>query len=144
MHEAAALQGALNQALTQMRAAGGSRITRAVLVLGASGHLTEDMARQHFAVNAQGTPAEDALLEIEWLPASYSCFQCLHTFDSVQPPAEVTCPACGGVALEVDHTDVCYIREIEVEESHEASGFSMPAPVNIGDEPSRGEATQKA
>ncbi|HEX5159923.1 MAG TPA: hydrogenase maturation nickel metallochaperone HypA [Ktedonobacterales bacterium] len=133
MHEAAAIQGALSDALAHMRDAGGARIARMVLVLGVSGHFTEDAARQHFAVNAQGTPAEDAALEIEWLPASYTCFECMHTFASVQPPEAVTCPACGGLALEIGHSDVCYIREIEVEQGEQdmASQFAVPAPMNL-------------
>lgn len=134
MHEAAAIQGALDESIERMQAAGGARITRVVLVLGVSGHFTEDAARQHFALNAQGTPAEGATLDVEWLPASYSCFQCLHTFASVQPPAEVTCPECGGVALETGHSDVCYIREIEVAESPVASEFGAPEPIHIGDD----------
>lgn len=131
MHEAAMMQGAVQEALAQMPAADGTRITRVVLVLGASGHFTEDVARQHFAVNALATPAEDAVLEIEWLPATYSCFACLHTFASVLPSEAVTCPACGGVALEIGHADVCYIREIEVERSPIASDFTVPAPLHV-------------
>jgi Zn finger protein HypA/HybF involved in hydrogenase expression len=131
MHEAAMMRGAVQEALGQMPAADGTRITRVVLVLGASGHFTEDVARQHFALNALATPAEDAVLEIEWLPATYSCFSCLHTFASVLPPEAVTCPACGGVALETGHADVCYIREIEVEGSSLASEFTVPAPLHV-------------
>jgi Zn finger protein HypA/HybF involved in hydrogenase expression len=131
MHEAAMMRGAVQEALGQMPAADGTQITRVVLVLGASGHFTEDVARQHFALNALATPAEDAVLEIEWLPATYSCFACLHTFASVLPAEAVTCPACGGVALEVGHADVCYIREIEVEKSPIASEFTVPAPLRV-------------
>jgi Zn finger protein HypA/HybF involved in hydrogenase expression len=134
MHEAAMMRGAVQEALGQMSAADGTRITRVVLVLGASGHFTEDVARQHFALNALATPAEDAVLEIEWLPATYSCFACLHTFASVLPPEAVTCPACGGVALEIGHADVCYIREIEVERSPIASEFTVPAPLHVSGE----------
>ncbi len=131
MHEAAMMRGAVQEALGQMSAADGTRITRVVLVLGASGHFTEDVARQHFALNALATPAENAVLEIEWLPATYSCFACLHTFASVLPPEAVTCPACGGVALEIGHADVCYIREIEVEKPSVASEFTVPAPLHV-------------
>jgi hydrogenase nickel incorporation protein HypA/HybF len=136
MHEAAAIQGALSEALAHVSTTGGTRIKRVTLVLGASGHFTEDVARQHFALNAQGTPAEGAVLDIEWLPASYRCFQCLYTFASAQPPTEVSCPACGGIALEIDHSDVCYICEIEVDESPVVSAFSAPEPVHFGDEQS--------
>lgn len=137
MHEAAAIQGALNEALAKMHTAGGTRMTRLVLVLGASSHFTEEIARQHFAVDAQGTPAEAAILDIEWLPALYTCLQCLHTFSSAEPGETVTCPACGGTALEIDHADICYVREIEVEcnENHEAmSQFTVPTSMNMSGE----------
>ncbi len=114
MHEVAAMRGVVGTILERTREAGAARVTRVRLMLGASGHLTEDAARQHFAVLAADTPASDADLDIEWLPATYQCFDCLQRFESAQPPAEVVCPACGGLALEIGHQDVCYVSEIDV------------------------------
>jgi Zn finger protein HypA/HybF involved in hydrogenase expression len=114
MHEVAAMRGAIAAALDEMRAVGASRVTRIYLVLGASGHLTEDAARQHLAVLAAGTPLADAEVEISWLPAKYQCFECLQQFESVAPAEEVTCPACGGIALELEHQDACYVSAIDV------------------------------
>lgn len=122
MHEAAMMRGAIHSALAHLRAAGGTRIARVVLVIGASDHLTEDVARQHFAINAQGTPAESATLDIEWLPATYRCFSCLHTFSSIQPSEATKCPACGGVALEIGHSDACYISEIYIDDGRDVPG----------------------
>jgi hydrogenase nickel incorporation protein HypA/HybF len=120
MHEVAAMRGAVSAVLARMRDEGASRVTRVTLVLGVSGHLTEDAARQHFAVLAKGTPAEHAQLDISWLPATYQCFDCLHRFTSTQPPDAVLCPECDGLALEVAHCDECYVSEIEVEGVFEA------------------------
>lgn len=114
MHEVAAMQGAVNTALERMRDEGAARVTRVTLVLGVSGHLAEDAARQYFALFTKGTPAEHASLDISWLPATYQCFECLHRFTSDQPPDTVLCPQCGGLALEVTHHDECYVSEIEV------------------------------
>jgi Zn finger protein HypA/HybF involved in hydrogenase expression len=97
-----------------MQRAGGSRVTSVELALGASGHLTEEAARQYFGLFARGTPAEDAAVVVSWLPATYQCFACLQRFQSVQAAEEVACPACGGVALEVAHEDACYVRSIDV------------------------------
>lgn len=131
MHEAALMQGAVQEALAKMREAGGARITRVVLTLGASSHFTEEIAQQHFAIDVLGTPAEDAALDIEWLPASYSCLKCLQTFASIEAPEIATCPACGGIALETDHADVCYIREIEVEGIGRPCDFVVPASTDV-------------
>jgi Zn finger protein HypA/HybF involved in hydrogenase expression len=114
MHEVAAMRGVVGTILERTREAGAAHVTRVRLVLGASGHLTEDAARQHFAVLAADTPAADAHLDIEWLPAAYQCFDCLGQFESTVPPEEVSCPACGGLALEIGHQDVCYVSEIDV------------------------------
>lgn len=114
MHEVAAMQSVVRSMLDTLRAARAARVTSAHLVLGASGHFTEDAARQHFAVLAEGTPAAGASLTIDWLPATYQCFTCLRRFTSRLAPAEVRCPDCQSVALEIAHRDVCYIDEIEV------------------------------
>ena len=115
MHEVAAMRGVVSSVLERMREEHGDEVSRVKLVLGVSGHLTEDAARQHFAVLAEGTPAEHAQLDIEWLPATYQCFDCLHRFTSIQPPDAVLCPECGGLALEIAHSDACYATEIDVE-----------------------------
>jgi hydrogenase nickel incorporation protein HypA/HybF len=114
MHELAATRGILAVALERMHEAGASRVTRLELTIGASGHLTEDAVRQHFELLARGTPAEGATLAFSWLPATYQCFGCLQQFTSAAPPAQVACPACGGVALEIEHEEVYYASMIEV------------------------------
>ncbi len=115
MHEVAAMRGVVTAVLARMREEHATEVTRVKLVLGASGHLAEDAARQHFAVLTEGTPAERAQLEIEWLPATYQCFDCVHRFTSTQPPDAVLCPECGGLALEIAHSDECYATDIDVE-----------------------------
>jgi hydrogenase nickel incorporation protein HypA/HybF len=114
MHEVAAMQGAVQTILEQMQQAGGSRVTTVELILGASGHFTEEAARQHFAVLTMGTPAEGATLEIFWLPATFQCFSYLHRFESCAPAEGVTCPRCGDIALVTSHLDACYVKAIEV------------------------------
>jgi hydrogenase nickel incorporation protein HypA/HybF len=119
VHEVAAVRGAVQAAVEYMQKAGAARLTKVHLVLGASGHLTEDAARQHFALCAQDTPAADAQLDITWEPATYQCFECLCHFASLEPPEVVRCPQCGGLALEVAHSDACYIAEIQVDDGPE-------------------------
>ncbi len=134
MHELAATRGILATAIEQMHAAGASRVTGVELTIGASGHLTEDAVRQHFALLAQGTPAEGAALTFVWLPATYQCFACLTRFTSAAPPAEVACPACGGVALEVEHQEVYYVSTIEVAFASDETAASLPqVPAASGD-----------
>jgi hydrogenase nickel insertion protein HypA len=119
MHEVAAMQGAIRIVLECMRQAGASRVTNVQLVLGASGHFTADAAYQHFEALTKGTPIEDASLTIQWLPARYQCFYCLHRFESSEPSNQVACPRCGEVALEVGHQEVCSVSAIDVSFEHE-------------------------
>src|SRR5262249_17589404 len=114
MHELAAVRGAVQTALEWMRAAGAARVTRVHLVLGASGHSSEDAVQQHFALCARDTPAAGAQLDISWEPATSQCFECLDRFSSLEPPEMVHCPHCGGLALEDAHSDACYVAEIGV------------------------------
>lgn len=114
MHEAALLHGAVETTVAAMRKAGATRVTRVSLVIGASSHVTEESARLHFALAAALTPVATATLDIEWLPATYQCFTCLRSFESLLPEDQVACPDCGGAALEANHLDVCYPVSIEV------------------------------
>lgn len=114
MHEVTAIRSAVRTALEYMRAAGASRVNNVQLSVAVSGHCTEDVVRQHFAVFTAGTPAQDATLTVIWLPATYECLTCLHTFQSLQPAVEALCPACGEAALEIDHQDICAVSAIDV------------------------------
>ena len=98
-----------------MHQAGGDCITSVHLSLGASSHMTEESARQHFAMLAVGTPAENAELIIQWLPAIYQCFSCGERFEVIEVAETVSCPHCDSVALEVAHQDLCYASEIKIE-----------------------------
>jgi hydrogenase nickel incorporation protein HypA/HybF len=115
MHEAAAIQGMCFIAVEHAQAAGAKRITRIELTLGASGHFTEEVVRQHFELLTTGTLAEGARLAIHWLPATYQCFSCLSRFQSMEQSETVTCPKCSGTALEIAHEDVYYVSSIDVE-----------------------------
>lgn len=114
MHEVAAMQGLVGTVLEYMRQAGASHVTNVQVVLGASGHFTADAAYQHFEALTKGTPIEDASLTIQWLAAQYQCFACLHRFESGEPTAQVSCPRCGAVALEVSHQEVCAVSAIDI------------------------------
>jgi Zn finger protein HypA/HybF involved in hydrogenase expression len=130
MHEVAMMQGAVSAVLAALKRSGGRSVTHVYLTLGASGHLTEEAARQHFATLAQGTPAASAELVITWLPASYQCFLCLTHFESLAPADAVACPQCSGVALETSHQDVCQVEAIDVDfgdERETASDVALTA-----------------
>lgn len=126
MHEVAAIQGALRMAVESMRQAGASRVTNVQLAMAVSGHFTEDVVRQYFALLTADTPAAGATLTITWLPATYQCLTCFYTFQSLQPAVEVLCPECAEAALEAENQGMCVLHAIEVA-FDETSRTRMPA-----------------
>ena len=121
MHEVTAMQGVMRAVLASLQKAGGRRVTNVQLILGASSHLSADAAYQLFEALARGTPAEHASLTIEWLPATYRCLSCQHSFESSEPSSQVTCPECDEPALETAHQDICIVSAIDIicDEEHE-------------------------
>lgn len=114
MHERALIEGAIGTALRRLDEMGAPSVKGVDLVVGVSGHMTEDALRQQFALSAVDTPLAQATLRIFWVPAQYQCFDCLCQFTSPTPPEEVRCPACGGIALEINHNDECYISALDI------------------------------
>src|SRR5690242_10177176 len=114
MHEVTAMQGVMRAVLESLHKVGGKRVTNVQLILGASSHLNADAVYQLFEALAKGTPAENASLTIEWLPATYSCLACQHSFESSEPSSQVTCPQCGELALEIAHQDIYAVSAMDI------------------------------
>ncbi|HEX2910029.1 MAG TPA: hydrogenase maturation nickel metallochaperone HypA [Chloroflexia bacterium] len=114
MHEVTLLRNAVQVALEEMRNAGANKVVSVQLTLGAAGHLSEEIARQYFKIYAEGTPLQNAALNLVWIPATYQCFSCLRQFQEVAQTEEVICPVCGGLALEIAHSHECYVSSLEV------------------------------
>ena len=114
MHEVTAMQGIIRAVLENLRKAGGRRVTNVQLILGSSSHLSADAAYQLFEALAKDTPAENASLTIEWLPATFLCLACQYSFESSEPSSQVTCPRCGELALETAHRDICALSAIDI------------------------------
>lgn len=112
MHEVSVIQGIVKTILASMEEAGASRVTNVQLVIGSSGHFSEEAVRQNFQALTRDTPIEGATLGLSWVPATYQCLSCQHRFESTSSMA--MCPQCGDLALEISHQDVCYLRTIDV------------------------------
>ena len=126
MHEAAVMQGVVRTVLECLQQTGASRVTHVQMVIGVSGHFTAEAAHQYFEVLVKGTSAEGASLSIQWVPAKFQCFACLHQFERCEPTVQVSCPRCGESALEVGHQDVCSVSAIDVTSEQERGGLHIP------------------
>ena len=114
MREVAVMRSAVKAVLEELRRSGATRVTGVRLLLSASDDLSEEAARQLFAILAANTPAEAATLSISRLPATYTCLKCEQQFTSSRPGNAVTCPVCRGGVLALAHKDRCYVSGIDV------------------------------
>jgi hydrogenase nickel incorporation protein HypA/HybF len=65
MHETALVRDIVRRIADLARAAGARRVDTAKIWLGALSHLSAEHFREHFVIEAQGTPAAAARLDIE-------------------------------------------------------------------------------
>ncbi len=133
MHEARVMREIVETVLERARQAGGRRVLRVELALGPSGHLTEEVARRHFAALAAGTIAAEAALAVTALPGTYQCIACGRCFSSLQSDEDAACPDCGGPALPTPGQASCYLSTIEVAcDADELAHGDVPARFERG------------
>lgn len=92
MHEVSVMQAALEIALEQTRANGGSRIHRMTLRVGAFSGVVPDALRFAFDVVTRDTPAEGAELVVEDVPLRCECPACGLSYEP--PGYDLSCPNC--------------------------------------------------
>lgn len=86
------MESALNEALEQARKAGATRVHEIRLRVGVLSGVVPDALEFAFETLAEGTPAEDARLDIETVPARFWCTACQAEFEAKDMFGE--CPRC--------------------------------------------------
>lgn len=92
MHEFSLMQSALETAVQKTRAAGASQIHRLQLRVGKLSGVVPEALRSAFTALKNETPASDAVLEIEEVPALCWCAKCAAEFEAADWKYE--CPRC--------------------------------------------------
>lgn len=113
MHEMAITQSVLNIALEAAEQAGAKRITAIRIKMGEYSDVVPVVLRDYFAVAAQGTAAQGAVLELERLPVTMRCRSC-HWQGRVDK-RHIRCPDCGGTDLKLLTGREFYVESIEAE-----------------------------
>jgi len=90
-----------------------SRIDKVHFQLGRMLQVVPEMFRFAFDSAKAGTIADEANLEIEFLPVRMKCTQCGHAFEVKGD--EYSCPHCGGVDLDLLQGKELFIKSIEGE-----------------------------
>lgn len=92
MHELSIMECALQQALEQARLAGATKVHAVRLRIGALSGVVPEALQFAFEALAPGTTAEDARLDLEFVPARFWCGACQTEFQADTMFAE--CPGC--------------------------------------------------
>jgi len=113
MHELSIARDLVDLAVEEAARAGASRVVRVKLRLGALAGVIPPALHTAFAAARLGTPAANAALDIDAVPAAVRCARC--ACDRELPnPCVRRCPACGTPAEALCAGDELELAEIEV------------------------------
>jgi hydrogenase nickel incorporation protein HypA/HybF len=112
MHEVGIMQNTLNLALKQAQASGATQVYELRMRIGALSGVVPDALSFAFEVLQKNTPAAEAKLEIETVPASCWCAGCQTEFPV--PDLIYQCPQCHELSAELRHGLELELVSIEV------------------------------
>lgn len=116
MHELAVTRSLLQLALEH---AEGGRITDLYIVVGQLSSMVDDSVQFYWNIISEGTPAEDAQLHFERIPAEMQCSECQHRYRLSAD--QFVCPICGSISVQVVSGSEFYLDAIEVEPQGQVS-----------------------
>jgi len=114
MHELSIADAILGVAL---RSAGGRRVAKVEVRVGALRQVVPSALEFAFELVAQGTAAEGAELELEHVPVRVACRSCGREEELSDLP--LACPACGSVDVRVSAGEELSVEALELEEAEE-------------------------
>ncbi|HEX2229063.1 MAG TPA: hydrogenase maturation nickel metallochaperone HypA [Candidatus Binatia bacterium] len=95
------------------RRAAGRRVKRIKVRVGVLHRIEQQAMQQGFSLAAAGSEAEDATLELSFVPASARCCICGNESRAAEVP--LVCPDCGGLEIEMSGGDQLILESIEYE-----------------------------
>jgi hydrogenase nickel incorporation protein HypA/HybF len=113
MHELALAEGIINIVESEKEKNGFDRVLEISLRIGEYSGVIPSCIEEFFPIAAKGTAAENAVLKIEWIPASFVCEDCGHT-GAVSPHA-ACCAACGSTSIRMISGREFFVENIQVE-----------------------------
>ncbi len=112
MHEMSLCLSMIDLVNERVRAEGATRVLRIKLTIGALGNVEPQALAFCFESAAQGSPLEDAQLDIEVLPGVAWCFECNKSVLIERRGDD--CPFCSRGALRIDDGDQLQVTEMEI------------------------------
>jgi hydrogenase nickel incorporation protein HypA/HybF len=113
VHELSVARDLVDLAVEEAARAGASRVVRVKVRVGALAGVIPPALRTAFAAARLGTPAANASLDVECVPAAVRCArcECVRVLENVQARL---CPACGTPAPSLVSGEELELAEIEV------------------------------
>ena len=132
MHGLPVTQGIIDVAVQAAQRNGGQPIVAIDLVIGDLASIVDDSVQFYFDILSRGTLAEGAILRFRRHPATATCWDCKHTFET-RAPLLPTCPQCGSVRLQLAGGRDFYVESIEVtdEDSSRAADSERQRPDSV-------------
>lgn len=112
MHEVGIMQNTLAMAIAKAEASGATRIHQLQLQIGALSGVVPDALQFAFETLRQNTIAAEALLDVEFIPATCWCGACQSEFQS--PDLLFECPKCGILASELRRGRELHLKSVEI------------------------------
>ncbi|MGQ0793277.1 MAG: hydrogenase maturation nickel metallochaperone HypA/HybF [Deltaproteobacteria bacterium] len=109
MHEMGLAEGILDVVLD---AAGEQKVAKIRLHIGRMQMVVPDSLKFSFELVSADTPAAEAAIEIEELPAVFACRSCSSKSEIASPP--FVCAECGSADLELISGDEVSVDEVEL------------------------------
>ena len=113
MHELALTEGIVNIVEAEQKKSGFTRVLEIRLRIGEYSGVIPSCLEEYFPIASAGTPAEQAKLSMEWVPASFRCLDC--GYEGALRPRESCCPQCGSEAIRMTAGREFYVENLIVE-----------------------------
>lgn len=113
MHELAITKGIIDIVLDEQKKQGFERVLEIELKIGEFSGIIPECIREFFPIAAAGTPAVDAKLVTDTIPASFTCTDCGYAggIDRKDP----RCPRCRSYGIRMTAGREFYVESIKVE-----------------------------
>ena len=113
MHELPVTQNILDIAIKHGKNSNASRILQLNIVIGQLSSFIDDSIQFYWDLISKDTIAEGAAINIERIPAEFSCLDCSNQY--TLSPGDLECPECGSSHVEILTGKEFYLDSIDIE-----------------------------
>ena len=116
MHELTATQNILQFVLKEAAKVGAAKVTRISVKVGEWSTFEPDCIRTSFGILAEGTPAQEAQIDIEMVAVKYKCGSCGTEY--VPESGRFSCPKCSSTEGTLISGREIFVDSIEVQNAN--------------------------